>query len=716
MSEALNLSRRHFLQTSAAAAGALVIGFHLPTGGRAAQAQDTAGAELVNAWLRIDPDNTITIRVASSEMGQGVYTSMPMLIAEELAVDWQQIQGEMAPVGPQFANQIFNMQATGGSTSIRWSHEALRRVGAQAREMLRQAAARRWSVPLDECRAENGRIVHSGGNASSYGELAAAAAKLDIPQDVALKPPGEWTLLGTPAPRLDVPAKTTGQAGFGIDTELDGLRVATVKACPTFGGKLKSVDKSPALQVKGVSDVVTLDDAVIVVADGYWPAKKGLDALKPEWDLGDNAGKSSADISQTLHQGLDSSEAAVARNDGDAGQALADAASTVDAVYEVPFLAHATMEPMNTTARVTDQSVEIWSPTQSPGLIPMVLSQVLGVKPEQVTVHTTFLGGGFGRRFETDFVIQAALASKTVGAPVKLIWSREEDVRHDFYRTASVVRLRAGLDADNKPSALEVRIVCPSIWARINPQYIHEGVDEQSVEGFHDSHYAPPNMRVDYVMQNVGVPVGFWRSVGNSQNGFIAESFVDEWAHAAGRDPLDFRRELLAGKDRHLKVLERLAERAGWGQAPEGRFQGLAIHTSFETIVGQVAEISLTDAGKIKLHRITCVLDCGTVVNPDTIRAQVESSVVFGLTAALYGEITVKDGAVEQGNFDTYRMLKLAQTPPVETEIIADGAKLGGIGEPALPPATPALTNAWFAATGKRIRSLPLAKQGIDLA
>ncbi|MDX1604622.1 MAG: xanthine dehydrogenase family protein molybdopterin-binding subunit [Candidatus Competibacterales bacterium] len=708
------LSRRRFLQAGAATAGALVIGFHLPTGGRRAGASETA--ELVNAWLRIDPDGRITIQVPSSEMGQGVYTSMPMLVAEELEVDWRAVRAEMAPVGSQYVNRIFNLQATGGSTSIRWSFEPLRRVGAQARELLRRAAAERWGVDPGECRAENGQIVSVTGERLGYGELAAAASRLELPQEVTLKPMADWRLLGTAAPRLDVPAKTSGTAGFGIDVELEGMLIGTVRACPTFGGRLKSVDQQPALAVDGVRQVVTLDDAVIVLADGYWPALQGLEALQPEWDRGEHAGNDSAAINRRLHQGLEAGEAAIARADGDVATTLADAARTVEATYEVPFLAHATMEPMNATVRIDGDRVEVWAPTQGQGLIPMVLGQVLGVDPAQVTVHTTFLGGGFGRRFETDFVIQAALAARAAGAPVKLIWSREEDTRHDFYRTSAVARLRAGLDGDGRTQALDVRLVCPSIWARVDPRNIHDGVDDQSVEGCADSPYRPAHMRVEYVQQDVGVPVGFWRSVGHSQNAFFMEGFVDELAHETGRDPVALRRELLAGSERHLRVLDRLVALGGWGRAGEGRFQGLALHTSFETLVGQIVELSVTDDRRFRLHKVSCVLDCGVVINPDTIEAQIESSIVYGLTAALYGEITIADGAVEQGNFDDYPMLRLAQMPAVASEIIATGDRPGGIGEPALPPIAPALVNALFAATGQRIRSLPLRKHGFEPA
>ncbi len=710
------LSRRRFLQTTAAGAGALVIGFQLPTGGRYADAAPAQGPELVNAWLRIDPDNTVTIMVPSSEMGQGVYTAMPMLVAEELEVDWRSVRAEMAPVGPQYVNLIFGMQATGGSTSIRWSHKKLREVGAQAREVLRQAAANRWQVPITECHAGHGHIVHSDGRKLSYGELAMAAAKLKLPQNVALKPPARWTILGKPEPRLDIPAKVTGKAGFGIDTERDGMLVATVMACPAFGGTLKAVDESAAHQIKGVKQVVKLKDAVAVVADGYWPAKKALDTLKPQWNRGANATNDSDHISHLLHQALESDKPATARDDGDTGTALANADQTLEAIYEVPPLAHATMEPMNGTAYVTKDGAEFWLPTQSPGMVPVVLGKILGLKPDQIKVHTTFLGGGFGRRFEMDFAIQAALIAKAAGVPVKLIWSREEDMRHDFYRPASVVHFQGGIQADGSLKVLSARIACPSIFARVNPKWIKHGVDSSAVEGISDSPYSPPNMRVEYVQQEIGVPVGFWRSVGNSQNGFFMECFIDELANAAGSDPFDFRRSLLQGKTRELKVLDRLANLSSWGNSDEGIYQGVALHKSFDTIVGQVAEISMPASDKIKLHRITCVVDCGTTVNPDTIEAQVESSIVYGLTAAFFGRISVTRGAVEQANFDTYPMIKLAQMPAIQVDIIADGGTLGGMGEPALPPATPAVLNAYYAANGQRIRSLPLSQNGIQLA
>ncbi|MEX0814567.1 MAG: molybdopterin cofactor-binding domain-containing protein, partial [Dongiaceae bacterium] len=535
------------------------------------------------------------------------------------------------------------------------------------------------------------------------------------PAEVALKKPAQWTLIGKPTPRLDTPAKVDGSAVFGVDVKLDGLLVGTVMACPVFGGRLRTVDQAPALAVKGVRAVVPLDDAVVVVADGYWPALKGLRALAPEWDEGANAAMSSASIRAEFMAALDGPAAVAAAAGDDA--ALAGAAKQVEAVYEVPFLAHATMEPMNATAHVTADGVEIWAPTQGQGPIQFAVGAALGLEPGQVKVHTTFLGGGFGRRFETDFALQAVLAAKAVGAPVKLIWSREEDIRHDFYRPAAVARLRGGLDAGGRPVAWQARLVCPSIMTRALPDYVKDGIDPSSVEGAAEMPYRIANRRTEYAMKHTGVPVGFWRSVGNSQNAFFVESFLDEIAHAAGADPLDFRLRLLDEAPRHRAVLEAAAETAGWGSPPPpGRFRGLALHESFGSIVAEVVEISVGDGKALSVHKVACAVDCGVVVNPDTVVAQMESGIVYGLTAALFGEITLRDGRVEQGNFDGYEMLRLAQMPEIAVRIVQFGAAIGGIGEPSTPPIAPAVANAIFAATGERVRSLPLVRHGFAAA
>lgn len=716
MSEFTSVTRRRFLQISATAAGGLLIGFHLPRFARYAEAA-TAEETAINAWLRIAPDDSVTILVANSEMGQGVYTALPMLIAEELEVDWRKVKGEMAPADPTYRNLNFGVQATGGSTSVRWAFDPLRKVGATAREMLRQAAAAKWKVPRAECVARNGRIVHHPtGRALGYGTLAVAATKVEPPAEVQLKKRDEWKLLGKPTRRLDTPAKVNGAAQFGIDVQVNGMRVATVMACPVFGGKLKRVDDTPALAVRGVRAVVPLEDAVIVVANGYWPAKKGLDALRPVWDEGSRAGVSSATIREQLKAAL-GKEGAVAHSEGDIAAAKASATQRVEAVYEVPFLAHATMEPMNATAHVKADGVEIWAPTQGQWPIQQVVSGMLEMKPEQIKVHTTFLGGGFGRKFEFDFVVQAVQASKAVGAPVKLVWSREEDVRHDFYRPAAMARFDAGLDADGMPMAWEARLACPSIMTRVFPDWVKEGVDPSSVEGASGIPYGIANQRVEYVMTDTGVPVGFWRSVGSSQNAFFVQSFLDELAHAAGKDPLDYRLRLLGSKPRYRKVLETAAKAAGWGTpAPAGRFRGLALHDSFGSIVGEVAEISIDDGGAITVHKVTCAVDCGWTVNPDTVVAQMESGIVYGLTAALFGEVTLEKGRVQQGNFDTYKMLHLSQMPEIDVHIIESGTELGGIGEPGTPPIAPAVANAVFAATGKRVRKLPIRPEDLRAA
>ena len=708
------ITRRRFLQTSAGASAGLVLGFYLPGAGRLAQLAEAAETSpVVNSWLRIAPDNTVTILVSSSEMGQGVFTSLPMLIAEELEVDWQSIRAEMAPANPVFKNIIFNMQATGGSTTIRAHYDLLRKVGAQAREMLKQAAAQRWNVDAGQIRAEAG-FMHHGEQQLSYGELAADAAQLSPPETVTLKDQADWRILGQSIKRLDTPLKVNGSAQFGVDVQMEGLLVGAVANCPVFGGKLKSLSgEDQALAVNGVKQVLKLENAVIVLGEGYWPATKGLRALSIEWDDAGNGGVDSAQILAGFRQSLEQESGASARNDGDADSALQAAAKTLSAEYEAPYLAHSTMEPMNATAHVMADKAVLWLPTQATGVVPGVVGGVLGIDPANIDVHCTFLGGGFGRRFELDLPIQAALASKMAGAPVKLIWSREEDTQHDFYRPASVTRFECGLDDSGQPLALKSRIACESIFTRVFPQYVHDGIDHTSVEGIADSPYQFANFKTDYVMQDTHVPVGFWRSVGNSQNGFFMESFIDEIAHAGNIDPVELRRQLLAGKERHLAVLNAAVEKAGKPAA--GHHQGVAIHESFDGVVAEVVELSVTD-NKVKLHKVTTVVDAGTVINPDTIEAQMQSAIVYGLTAAFFGAITIKDGRVEQANFDTYDMLRLRHMPVVETQVLALGEKLAGIGEPGLPPIAPAVANALFKATGQRIRSLPLSRHGISLA
>ncbi len=714
MEHLTSLTRRRFLQVGAAVTGGLVIGFQLPEGGRLARAETVADDEWINAWLRVGSDDTVTILVSNSEMGQGVYTALPMLIAEELEVDWEQVRAEMAPAEPIYNNAIFGMQATGGSTSVRATHEPLRRVGAAARELLIRAAAERWGVDPGECKARSGRVHHeASGRSERYGALAAAAAKLELAGEPELKPREEWLILGKAMPRLDVPQKVDGSAIFGTDVEVEGMKIATVRQCPVFGGTLAAVDPAPALDMAGVEHVVELEDAVVVVANGYWNALQGAKSLQPEWDAGEHASMSSEGILEQFRAALETS-GAPAHTAGDVDTAMADATRTMEAVYHVPFLAHATMEPMNATARVTADGADIWAPTQAQGPVQATAAGILGIDPGKVRVHTTFLGGGFGRRFELDFITQAVRTAAEVGAPIKLIWSREEDTQHDFYRPMSVTRFRAGLDQDGQPSAWDCRIVCPSIFSRVFPNFVENGIDSTSVEAAVELPYAIPNQRVDYVMQDTGVPVGFWRSVGNSQNAFFVQSFIDELANAAGVDPLDYQLRLMKDHPRHQAVLKAAAELGEWETSvPEGRGRGLAIQESFGSIVAEVAEVSVDAAGKVRVHRVGCAVDCGRTVNPDTVVAQMESGIVYGLTAALYGEITVKNGRVLEANFDSYPMLQLAEMPEIQVRIIESGEALGGIGEPATPPIAPAVANAIFALTGKRLRHLPIRPEDL---
>jgi isoquinoline 1-oxidoreductase subunit beta len=708
------LTRRHVLEIGAAAAGGFMIGVVLPPPVRGRAANGPARSALT-AWVRVAPDDTVTMMIPSAEMGQGITTSLPMLVAEELEVDWRKVGIEFAPADPAYANPIFKMQATGGSTSIRGFFVPLRQAGAAAREMLRQAAAAQWGVPLSECNAVNGRIVHASGKSESYGALAHAAAQLPVPTGVELKPRSAWRILGKSTARLDTPPKVDGSAQFGLDVRLPDMLVGTIAACPVFGGKLKALDERPALAVKGVKAVIKLADAVAVLAEGYWPAKKGLMALAPQWEEGANAALDSERISAALRDGL-GVNGAIAETHGDAAAALQKSAKIVEAIYTLPFLAHATMEPMNAAAKVSADRCEIWAPTQGQGPAQQVVAKILGLKPEQVAIHTTYLGGGFGRKFELDCILQAVMLAKQAGRPVKLIWSREEDIQHDFYRPVSTARLRAGLDFAGKVTAWDFKIVAPSIMTRVFPNLVKDGVDPSSVEGAVESPYAPDDRRIEYVLKDVGVPVGFWRSVGNSITSFYVEGFIDELAQAAGQEPYAFRRNLLAQKPRHRAVLDKAAETANWqAPPPAGHFRGIAMHESFGSIVAEAVEISIGPDG-LRVHRVDCAVDCGLAINPDTIVAQMESGIAYGLTAALYGEITLKAGRVEQANFDSYRMLQLAQMPKINVSILEGDDKPGGIGEPGTPPIGPALANAIFAATGKRLRSLPIVKQGLDVA
>ena len=712
------MTRRGFLRGTVVAGAGLTIGFQLPPGRTARAAAQSTEPFMPNAWIRITPDNVVTIIVDKSDMGQGVLTSMPMLIAEELEADWSAIRVEQAPANPKYGNPVFGgLQLTGGSFSVRTSWLRFRQAGAAAKEMLVEAAAREWGVPLESCVAENSAVTHPPtGRRFTFGELTDKAARLPVPEKPRLKSAKDFRLIGKRLKRLENPPKVDGRAVYGIDIKVPGMLVATVARCPVFGGRVKQFDATQAKGVEGVRHVVQIDSGVAVVADGFWPAKLGRDALTIEWDEGPTAAVSSGGITKTF-DALTQQPGPVARHEGDAAAALTSAAKRLDAVYEVPYLAHATMEPMTCTAHVRPDGCDIWTGTQWQDGTQGVAAKITGLPAASIRVHTTLLGGGFGRRFEQDFVAEAVAIAKAVGAPVKLVWSREDDMQHDFYRPSTFNRLSAGIDAQGSLVAWTHRIISPSIAARAFPALIKDGIDGTSIEGAANIPYTIPNIHVECTMKETGVPVGFWRSVGSSQNAFITECFLDEIAAAAGKDPYELRRALLTNAPRHRGVLELAATKAGWGQPlPPGRHRGIAVAESFGSWVAQVAEVSVSPAGEVRVHRVVCAVDCGVVVNPDTVEAQMESGIVYGLTAALMGQITIANGRVEQSNFHDYPVLRINQMPVVEVHIMPSAEAPGGVGEPGTPPIAPAVVNAIFAATGKRIRSLPVSKHDLRRA
>ena len=713
------ISRRFFITSAGAAGGGMALGFHLPGfSGRAGAATDPAE---VNAWVVIHPDDTVVIRVARSEMGQGITTSLPMLVAEELGCDWSKVRTEFpSPEENLRRKRAWGEMSTGGSRSVRTSQEYLRKAGAAAREMLVAAAAAQWNVSAAECQAANSIVTHKpSGRRLRFGEIAEAAAKLPPPTEPKLRDPKDWTLIGTPQKRLDTADKVTGKPIFGIDVRVRNMLYAAIAQCPVFGGTVKSYDESKVRGRKGVRQVVALPGAVAVVADSWWQAKQAVDALPVTWDEGQNGTVSSAGIAELLRGGLAATEAAVVRSNGDVDAALARAAKRVEAEYQAPFLSHATMEPQNCTAHVTPDKVEVWVSTQSGEAALAAAAGAAEVPPEKVIVHKTMLGGGFGRRGAVqDYVKQAVLVAKAVGQPVKLLWTREEDIRHDFYRPAAMARFTAGLDASGMPVAWRVRVTGPSILANLFPQRLTNGVDASFANGFtEEMAYEVPNYEASYAMRTTHVPVGFWRSVNHSQNGFFRECFIDEMAHAAGQDPYQYRRKLLGKDPARLAVLDAAAEKAGWDQpAPQGISRGIALVEAYGSLCAQVAEASVGDKGGVKVRRVVVAIDTGHVVNPEILRSQLESGIVYGLSAALYGVITIENGRVQQGNFDDYEMVRLADMPVVESVLVPSGGFWGGGGEPGVPPLAPALCNAIFAATGKRIRSLPLKGQDLTRA
>ena len=699
------VSRREFLIAGAAAGGGLLLGWRI-------DARPLSPVFAPNAFIRIGTDGRVTMIMGQVEMGQGMYTAMPMLLAEELEVGLDQVRLEHAPPDDKlYANPIFHFQATGGSTSVKGLYEPMRRAGATARTMLMAAAAKRWNVDPASCRAERGAVIHTPSHRRlSYGALAAAAAALPIPDNVVLKRPEDFKLIGTPAKRLDTPDKVNGRAQFGIDVRLPGMKIATVAASPVLGGTVAGLDAAKAMAIAGVRQIVKLDDVVAVVADHMWAAKQGLAALAIRWDDGPNAKVSTADVVREL-DAASQQPGVVGRKEGDAAAAIAGATVKLDAVYQAPFLAHTTMEPINCTVHVRPDGCEVWTGSQVLARAQATAAQVTGLPLEKVVVHNHLLGGGFGRRLEVDYVTQAVRIAKQVDGPVKVVWTREEDVQHDVYRPYYYDRMAAGLDAHGKPIAWTHRLVGPSILARWAPPAFRNGLDGDALDGAVHLQYDIPAIQVEYVRhEEPVVNTGFWRGVGVTHNTFVIESFIDELALAAKADPFEYRRALLAKSPRARTVLELAAQQAGWGETlPAGRGRGIALmYSGWDTYVVQVAELSVSESGEVRVHRIVCAVDCGTVVNPDIVKAQIEGGVIFGIGGALWGEVTLKNGRVEQSNFHDVRMLRMNETPPIEVHLVRNLEPPGGIGEPGTAVTAPALANAIFAATGKRIRKLPL--------
>jgi isoquinoline 1-oxidoreductase beta subunit len=723
----IQISRRQFLGTSSAVTGSLVVGFRIPFAS-VASAQGTAAQE-INAWVVVQPDDTVVIRIARSEMGQGTLTGLAQLVAEELECDWAKVKTEYPTPGENLArNRVWGNYSTGGSRGIRDSNEYVRKGGATARVMLVQAAANDWKVPASECTVEKGVITHKATNRSTtYGKVATAAAKIPPATEVALKDSKDWKIAGKRLARLDTADKTTGKQIYGMDLVLPGMLNAAIKDCPVFGGKVKGFDAAVAMKRPGVKKVVRVGgSAVAVVADTWWHAKTALDAMPIEWDYGPNAGASSAKFAEVLKAGLDARDAVAGNDVGNARAALAAAPRRIEAVYSYPHQNHATMEVMNATVRWTPERCEVWTPTQNGEAALAAASEAAGLPLAKCDVYKLLLGGGFGRRGAVhDWVTQAVLIAKEMpGTPVKLIWTREEDMTHGRYHPVTQCKLTAGLDADGNVTALLMRISGQSIVAAIFPANVKDGKDPVVFQGLNApgpeasiGYTAIPNVLIDHAMRNPHVPPGFWRGVNLNQNTIYLECFIDEIAHATGQDPLSLRRKLLAKSPKHLGVLNAVAERAGWGKpAPAGVYRGLAQTMGFGSYVAACAEVSVSPTGTLKIHRIVAATDPGYAVNPQQIEAQVEGSFAYGLSAALYGECTVKDGRIEQTNFDTYRVLRMDEMPAVETIVMPSGGFWGGVGEPTIAVAAPAVLNAIFAATGKRIRNLPLKDQDLKKA
>ena len=712
MEKTNSASRRQFLKTSALAGGGLLLGFHIPAFGKLPGT--TAATDFIpNAFIRIGTDGIITVIVNHSEMGQGSYTALPMMLADELDADWNNVRFESAPVEAVYNHPAFGMMATGGSTSTWVEWDRFRKAGATARQMLIEAAALTWNVEASTCKTENGYVIHTAtGKKLSYGELVNKAATLKAPADVKLKDPKDFRFIGKPVKRLDTPSKINGTAVFGLDIKVPGLLTALIARPPVFGAKMKSFNADKAKAIPGVKEVVQIDRGIAVVATGFWAAKKGREALEIDWEEGALSTLNSTEQAKQYAE-LAKQPGAVAKNEGDVNAAKSKAVKKIEVAYDLPYLAHSPMEPLNCVADVRADSCEIWVGTQFQTADLMTAAFITGLKPNQVKLHTTLLGGGFGRRgtLDSHFVSEAVQVSKAIKAPVKVVWTREDDIKGGYYRPKAHHKMSVGLDATGKPLYWEHNVVCQSfaIGTPMEAMMIQNGVDGMAVEGITNLPYPIPNMKVAWNMAPVGIPTLWWRSVGSSHTAFAVEGMIDEMAKAAGKDAYQYRRMLLEKHPRFIRVLDEAANKAGWTKpVPAGRGRGIAIHESFGTVVAHVAEVSITPNKTLKVHKVVCAIDCGQTVNPDTIRAQMEGCVVFGLTAALYGEITFDKGRVKQSNFYDYRMLRINEMPEVEVHILDSTEKMGGVGEPGVPPIAPAVMNALFMLTGKRVRSLPL--------
>jgi isoquinoline 1-oxidoreductase beta subunit len=719
------LSRRSLIQAGLSAAGGLVIAAFAPEfagattlAGEPWSPETGRSTDEVNAFVVIDPDNSICLRVAKSDMGQGVLTSMAMIVAEELECDFAKVKVEYASAHRNLTdNNVYRSMGTGGSSSVRRSRIFLQQAGASARARLIAAAAAKWGVEPAACVASGGFVRHeASARSATFGELAADAAKVALAAEPAVKTPDQFKLIGEGLRRIDTPLKVTGAARFGIDTRLPGMAYAAAANCPVFGGRLKSFDFSAISGRRGIIAAVPVTNGVVVVADNFWRAKEALNAMPIEWDLGPAASTDSAEFAAEYRAALDG-PLADGGGHGDIGAAFANPAKVVEAVYEVPYLAHAPMEPLNATAHWRPDRIDVWMGTQDPDSALSRAARAGGVDPSAVYVHNCFLGGGFGRRAVNDELTQAVEVSKALKRPIKLIWTREEDIRSDRYRPQAALRMRAALGEDGSPAGFDFATAVGSITRSLGWGQVENGVERQAIEGLANCPYRADALKVGVNLKNTHVPVMFWRSVGSSQNAFAVESFIDEVAHAAKRDPLEYRRELLAGRPDFLAVLDALALKGDWGKPlPKGVGRGLAIHEAFGTIVGEIAEVAVSERGEVKVQRVVACVDCGHVVNPLTAAMQIESAVLYGLTAALFGEITIKQGRVVEGNFDSYPIARMADAPTIETHfVLSGGDKWGGLGEPGTPPIAPAVANAIFAVTGKRIRSLPLKNAALGV-